>query len=255
MVRLGRILRDYREAGSAQRAARAVGLRRRHDVPDEGRPRRRGLPRARASTPKGCTHAQRQRHGPPVRGGAAPAGRALPRLPVPPQAAASRPSSRRRARDPVAHEAIQRARRLPERPARRAVRRSTSTWCCSTRRRHVVRRSTALAVARGGHRGRRAAAWLSHDADGARCSRANSIAPSARCTTRPRPSRSSSPTSASTRLPKAEAFRFFRRLVNYDAATSRTPRRCATTRISTTSSRDSAVECHRDHLHGRAAAR
>ena len=49
MVSVGRILRDYTEAGERQRPARALGLRGRHDVPDEGWARGRRLS-VRAST-------------------------------------------------------------------------------------------------------------------------------------------------------------------------------------------------------------
>ena len=85
MVSVGRILRDYRDAGSVNSAARALGLRRRHDVPDEGRPRRRRLSPARRRL-RGPDARAAPGPRPPLRGGAAPARRALPRLPVPAQA-------------------------------------------------------------------------------------------------------------------------------------------------------------------------
>ena len=50
------------------------------------------------------------------------------------------------------------------------------------------------------------------------------------------------------RLDKAEAFRFFRELVNYDPGGRRCARGSRTTRTSTTSSRIPPIDCHRDHL-------
>ena len=65
----------------SQLADRPVGLRRRHHVPDEERPRRRGLSAAGAGR-RGPDARPAPAARPPVRGGLATARRALPRLPV-----------------------------------------------------------------------------------------------------------------------------------------------------------------------------
>ena len=79
-----------------ERPARALGLRRRHDVPDEGRPRRRRVPASRRGL-RGPVAPAAPGARAPVRGGAAAAGRALPRLPVPAQADGRTVRRRRRA--------------------------------------------------------------------------------------------------------------------------------------------------------------
>ena len=144
VVSVGRILRDYREAGAVNALLALWGFVDDDDVPDEGRPCRRGLPPARHRLRRPDARAAAAA-GPPLRGGAPAAGRALPRLPV-------RASSARV--EPVRRGAVRAARRarghpaprgLPERPARRPVRRSTTTSCCSTSRRTSARRARRCA--------------------------------------------------------------------------------------------------------------
>ena len=85
MVRLGRILRDYRDAGSVNGLLALWGF-----VDDTTFLTKAGhvgvVYRVRGVDYEGLSHPQRQALGAPLRGGAAAARRALPRLSVPPQA-------------------------------------------------------------------------------------------------------------------------------------------------------------------------
>ena len=67
MMRVGRILRDYSEAGAINSRDRALGIRGRHDVRDEERARRRGVPPPRSGR-RGPDARPAASRGSPVRG-------------------------------------------------------------------------------------------------------------------------------------------------------------------------------------------
>ena len=129
---MSRILKDYRETGSAEQPDRALGLRRRHDVPDEGRGRRRRLPpaRRRLRVPRPC---RAPGHRASLRAGAPAARRVVPRLSVRDQAAGAAVSRPHRTRTRSSHEALRagRAHYLPPSATRSSS--SSSTSSCSTR--------------------------------------------------------------------------------------------------------------------------
>ena len=122
-------------------------------------------------------------------------------------------------RQPIVRRSDPTARGIPERASGRAVRDRRCTWSSSTRGSdHIAGTSTQL-------RGllRRPAASAARlavvRAPCFSCSKRSSIARSRSCITRRRRSRSSSPTPSARRdSQKADAFRFFRRLVNYAPA-------------------------------------
>ena len=220
MVRIGRILRDYRDAGSVNGLLALWGfvddttfLTKAGHVGVVYRIARRRLRRTVASAAPGAR--------PPVRGRPSSARRALPRLPVPDEADGRARSSRRRVDQPIANEAIQRraaylnGRRarslrplaLPGAALRGAARRSTAA---RRLRRPLDRRRARLSAP--GSRPIDTLQLLETELDRADRDAAPQGARRSRC---------SSATSARRACRRREAFRFFRELVNYDAGRRR----------------------------------
>ena len=248
VVSVGRILRDYRDAGSVNGLLGALGVRRRHDVPDEGRPCRRRLSPSRRRLRRAVASAAPGPR-PSLRSRASAPRRALPRLPVPAEAH-GRPVRRRAVRRSRSrNEAIQR--RAAYLNGRRHDLYDLSLYLVLLYEApHVVRRSTRASPVLAGARARRSAPGSRPTR---RCSSSNrsSIEPSGRCTTRRRRSRSRSATSVPRGCAKARGLPLLPRARELRRRPSSTPPGSRTTRTSTTSSSDSAVDCHRDHLAGR----
>ena len=240
---VGRILRDYREAGSVNGLLALWGF-----VDDTTFLTKAGhvgvVYRVRGVDYEGLSHRPAPGACAPVRGRAATPRRALPRLSVPPQAHGR---SLRRRRLPAAdrERGDPAPGGLPERPTRRALRPRRSIWSCSTKRRTSHGAAPSCGTS-GRHRARRCG-------DGsrlsARCSSSKRswTAPSGRCTTRRRRSRCSSASSARRgsrrRTPSASSGE----LVNYAPAVVDAARLTHDTHLDYFVA-DSAIDCHRDHL-------
>ena len=217
VVRLGRILRDYREAGSVNSLLALWGfvddttfLTKAGDVGVVYRAARRRLrrPDACRSGRRSCI-ASRRRSGcstsPAASTSTCSSGR-------------STRSSPRRAQQPVAQRGDPAPGGVPERPTRTTCSSSTLYLVLLYEAPHVVRRSTELRRSVAGARARRSAPGCRRDHTLAAARSGAGSSHRRRCTRRRRRSRCSSATSASRGCAKAEAFRFFRELVNYDPA-------------------------------------
>ena len=246
MVRLGRILRDYRDAGSVNGLLALWGF-----VDDTTFLTKAGhvgvVYRVRGVDYEGLSHPQRQALAHRFEAGLrlldehCRVYQYLLKRTVAPFVAGTCDAADRERGDPA-------PRGVPERPSRTISTTSRSTWSSSTRHRTSCGRSTRL---RGLWQAPREAlrAWLSTDRTlqlleyGTRSSH-----------------RDAAPQGAGfevqisdfgpARLQKRDAFRFFRELVNYEPAVVDAARLTHDTHLDYFVS-DSAVDCHRDHLAGR----
>ena len=106
MMRVPRLLRDYRDAGAVNGLLALWGFVDEDDVPHEEPATSASSIAVRGVDAEGLTHAQRKTLTHRVRGRTALARRALSRLPVPDQAGRRRRSHRPRCSQPVAKEAM-----------------------------------------------------------------------------------------------------------------------------------------------------